>query len=293
VSRGAIWHRGVVLARRLRWAAWRRLRRELTFDTAQGRFTVSTADAVLGRWLFCAREFESDLLARVARLMRELRPESGGRVPFALDIGANFGVTTVPLLLGGLAERAVAVEPDPLNFALLERNLLQNGLGGRVIRHRLALSDREGTLDLERSRENFGDHRVRAARGDGELDGGAGAVVEVAGRRLDALAREWPPEARAGLGLVWIDVQGHEAHVFRGGRELLSAGMPVVAEVWPWGLARAGTTPAAYLEVASSLWWRCWRRQGPGWVEGPVAALGPLLERRQEEQLHENVVFTQ
>jgi FkbM family methyltransferase len=289
VSRASIWHRGVVLARRLRWAAWRRLRPELTFDTAQGRFTVSTADAVLGRWLFCAREFESDLLARVARLMRELRPESGGRVPFALDVGANFGVTTVPLLLDGRAERAVAVEPDLLNFSLLERNLVQNGLDDRVIRCRVALSDRDGDVDLEKSRENFGDHRVLVDRG-----GEAGrAVVCVPGRRLDGLAREWPPEARAGLGLVWIDVQGHEAHVFRGGRELLSAGMPVVAEVWPWGLARAGTTPAAYLDIASSLWSKCWRPREEGWVAGPVAGLGPLLERRHEEKLHENVVFTQ
>ena len=39
--------------------------------------------------------------------------------------------------------------------------------------------------------------------------------------------------------LVWIDVQGHEARVLRGAGQLLQAGVPIVFELWPYGLRRA------------------------------------------------------
>jgi hypothetical protein len=42
----------------------------------------------------------------------------------------------------------------------------------------------------------------------------------------------------AEIDLVWMDVQGHEAHVLAGATCL--AGVPVVTEFWPFGLRRAG-----------------------------------------------------
>lgn len=39
-----------------------------------------------------------------------------------------------------------------------------------------------------------------------------------------------------GVGLVWIDTQGHEGHVLSGASQLLASQAPIVLEFWPYGL---------------------------------------------------------
>jgi len=56
-----------------------------------------------------------------------------------------------------------------------------------------------------------------------------------AARLDDALTT--PPEE---VGLVWVDAQGHEAHILEGGERLLDHGIPWVIEYWPYGLTRQG-----------------------------------------------------
>ena len=42
------------------------------------------------------------------------------------------------------------------------------------------------------------------------------------------------------IGLVWIDVQGHEQlYCLAGATTLIEAGVPIVTEYWPYALARA------------------------------------------------------
>ena len=70
------------------------------------------------------------------------------------------------------------------------------------------------------------------------------ATVTVPVRSVDSLVAEGLIEP-ARLGLVWIDVQGHEAHVLAGAQRLLEQGVPTVIEVWPYGLARTDGTEMA------------------------------------------------
>jgi len=42
------------------------------------------------------------------------------------------------------------------------------------------------------------------------------------------------------VDLVWIDVQGHEGQLLSGASALLERRLPVVMELWPYGLRRAG-----------------------------------------------------
>ena len=39
---------------------------------------------------------------------------------------------------------------------------------------------------------------------------------------------------------MWLNVQGNEGHVLAGAERLLAGRVPVVIEVWPYGLTRAG-----------------------------------------------------
>ena len=55
-----------------------------------------------------------------------------------------------------------------------------------------------------------------------------------------------------GLGLVWIDAQGHEGHILTGARSLHGADVPVLIEFWPYGLERAGGTEMLVETVGAS-----------------------------------------
>lgn len=66
------------------------------------------------------------------------------------DIGANVGMYSVwAAKIGGA--RVWAFEPESQNFALLNRNIVLNGLGERVRAYCVALSDRAGYSELHLS----------------------------------------------------------------------------------------------------------------------------------------------
>lgn len=91
----------------------------------------------------------SDRLLRgqlpLAEILRTRRYAHGGVM---IDIGANIGTTAIPRLLLGDVERAYGVEPDPANYACLERTIAVNGLADRVIIDRVALGASDGEGDL-------------------------------------------------------------------------------------------------------------------------------------------------
>ena len=66
------------------------------------------------------------------------------------DIGANVGMYTIwAAKLRGA--RVFAFEPESQNYALLNRNIVLNGLAGRVKAYCVALSDRSGYAELHLS----------------------------------------------------------------------------------------------------------------------------------------------
>ncbi len=202
------------------------------------RLAVRTDDPEIGRHTFVHRAYDMATMRRAIDLL-----ELEGGVPLwgrtVLDVGANIGVSIVPLLRLFGAEHGIAVEPAPHLLELLRLNLALNDLSERVVVLPLALSDRDGTLELALSQENAGDHRLRVPDAAVADTAGGRATVDVPVRRLDALAEEGAFDP-ASLGLIWLDVQGHEGHVLAGATGVLSSGIPLVTEFWPDALERAG-----------------------------------------------------
>lgn len=184
------------------------------------RVLVPTSDRTLARSVFASGDWDPLLVAMVLRALDEAGHRVAGTM--FLEVGANFGVYSLPAVTRlGFAE-AVAYEPDPASYSLLSENVARNGLGDRVTALNAALSARSGELRLRRSSTNAGDNRIVDGDGDGD-------VVRVRATTLDA-------EAVAGvipvdrLGLAWLDVQGHEAQVLVGASGLLRSRVPVVLE---------------------------------------------------------------
>src|SRR6266702_2487992 len=180
------------------------------------RYFVSTHDQAMGRVVFMGRVPDGALLDDYLTLIgNELgRPAVKGLT--CVEVGANIGTTTLPIVLRNGAQLCIAIEPAPTNLTLLRANLAANGVGqDRVRRHDRPVAN-EPELCRERERP----------------------VVTVPAARLDDVLAEQNVEL-SDVGLVWIDTQGHEGHVLAGAPRLLDSAAPIIMEYWPYGLRRA------------------------------------------------------
>jgi FkbM family methyltransferase len=253
----------------------------LTVQTRHGVLSFSNKDHGLGRRLFIDGEIEYDLIERATRAASEAGLLCPGRPGDVLDIGANVGTVCITLVRAGVVSGAVAFEPEPENSRYLRRNIRRNGLDGVIRAVHCALSDTDGVMDLELSGGNSADHRLRTTASSLTADfyhERRRRVIRVPVRSLESLAREGAFDA-ARVRLVWMDVQGHELGVLRGAGTLLRPGLPVVAEFWPYGLARAGVPPDRFCRDLQGMFDRFFDLGAEPIVDRPVAELPKLLDR--------------
>jgi FkbM family methyltransferase len=282
------------------WKLLRRVRSTVTIPTKQGLLTVDCADRYIAKSLYCRREYELDLMLLVTSHLR-----AAGMLPAKgqgtfLDIGANMGVTCVGMLTAGEFERAVAIEPGPRNFELLRRNVEQNGLAGRIHCLHCAVSDRSGTLQLELSDTNFGDHRVRtsaAIESNGErFAESRRRVIEIESKRLDDVAAALPAPFAGPIALVWMDVQGYEGHVIQGGARIFGSGAPLATEIWPYGIRRSGMTQERFCDIVRSTWPSFWMLRGQRhrqrFVRYPTSVFDTVFDELGFEGAYDNVLLT-
>ena len=284
------------LSREWRWQLAGKFRERITVPTRQGRLTVFTSDQIIGRSLYVNREFEAvwvELVLSFLRSTHQLPPQGQGTV---LDIGANMGVISIGMLYQREFARAVAIEPDPRNYSLLVHNARQNGLSEDRYRALCGgASDRGGTLEFELSPVNFGDHRIRngtaAAESQDRCDESQRDVIRVPVETIDnLLVHALQPSAE--VSLVWIDTQGHEGHVFAGGKQLFSRDIPVFAEFWPYGIQRSGLSQREFIDIAASYWSYFWMWRATDFVRYPITRLTYLFTELGDEGNFDNILFT-
>lgn len=188
------------------------------------RVLVSTADRTIARSVYTSGDWDPLMVGTLFDALDVYAQPYRGTT--FVEIGANFGVYSLPAVAARGFGRAIAYEPDPAAFALLTRNIERNGLGQRVAAYNAALSAAPGELTLQLGTSNAGDNRiVRSA---------AAANVRVGSVRVAAYT--FDDEVRRGnihlddLGLVLIDVQGHELEVLRGASTLLHERVPLLIE---------------------------------------------------------------
>jgi len=105
------------------------------------------------------------------------------------------------------------------------------------------LSDRNQSVEMEISPDNFGDHRLRLS-GHSESNMYNEKIREtrkIVSNTLDDLLGK--NNIHFGKNtLTWIDTQGHEGHVLAGAASAIDSAEIsfFVVEVWPYGLERSG-----------------------------------------------------
>jgi FkbM family methyltransferase len=196
---------------------------------------VSTADRTIARSVYAAGDWDPLLVGTAMRALAE----SGWRPADRdfIEVGANFGVYCLAAVARQGFARALAYEPDPASYALLVENIRRNQLAGRVIAHNAALSNAPGELILSRGRRNAGDNRI--VSGSVQLDRHARDSVRVPATTFDEQVAQGNIDP-ARIGLVWLDVQGHEPDMLEGAGLLLASHSPVVVEYSSAVLGAAG-----------------------------------------------------
>lgn len=280
--------------RKLMWSLLRRRGVDLTLNTLQGRYRIPTdCNDPISRQLFIYRQFELDLVNEAMPLIREVMGFQKGR-GVLIDIGANNGVISIGMMLAQEMARAVAIEPEPRNFGHLTTNVALNGLQDRISCLHCAASSESTLLTLELSSSNYGDHRIRSRTADSVAD-----LMEESRRPVIQVPAEPLDEIVGRLGLpdneelvLWVDVQGFEGHVFQGAEGLLSRGLPVVSEIWPYGIVRAGTSREQFCALVRRHWPWYWVRRRHGFVKYPTQVFDTLFDELGMGRDQCNVIFT-
>ncbi len=268
--------------RLLYWKCNSKFRKSITVSTKQGIFKVMLTESdIIGRCLYFNGQYELDLISQALTFLRSMQkcPQKGtGTV---VDIGANNGVISIGMVYTGEMERAIAIEPEPKNFSLLQHNVRQNGLLDRIVCIPKAVSNQEGDIQFELSDTNIADHRVRMDLhvNDPELfNESERHVISVKSDLLDNLLADLPGIYTQNIALIWVDVEGHEGYVFSGARDLLSKDIPVVCEIWPYAIRRAGMSQEDFVDIAKNIWSYYWVMRRGKFVRYPINTLDILFD---------------
>ncbi|HYE98665.1 MAG TPA: FkbM family methyltransferase [Planctomycetota bacterium] len=193
----------------------RRLKELLPFELAYEWATLPNTDRLRLRRVHRAviREvYDEEIYGRVP-----LRPGDG-----VIDAGAHWGVfTTWAARRVGPTGHVIAVEPDPINFAELERNVRRNGLTN-VTLVQAGLWDVPGKGSMT---QGVG---PRAAQME-QVDPSGGSLALLT---LDEVLERHPlPRLR----MVKVDVEGAELRVLRGGSRAIAQRPHFAMEIHPEG----------------------------------------------------------
>lgn len=156
-----------------------------------------------------------------------------------MDIGANIGLTTIPVARNPHV-RCLSFEPEPLNFEFLKRNVARNAVGGSVEFHRVALFESRGLMSLALADRNIGDHRLTMGTVPGRR------TIEIPTVPLDDfLDRVTEPLA------VKVDTQGAEPFIIAGGSKVLARAGLLAMEFCPHLMRQMGGDPNVVIELMS------------------------------------------
>jgi FkbM family methyltransferase len=159
-----------------------------------------------------------------------------------LDVGANIGVYGARVgTRHRIAGQVHCFEPLPSNIARLRANIAANGAEQFVTVHEFGLSDADARLPLL-LREDFvgGSDTGNASIQIGEEFDPQFQRVEIEVRRLDDHAAILGGRP---VGVIKVDVEGHEDQFFKGAADIISRDRPIIiAEIFQPYLDQKGVT---------------------------------------------------
>ena len=183
-------------------------------------FILQSNDQVIGRTVYATKKpFDFDKLKKVLKILKLKKNE------LLIDVGANIGTICIPAIKRNLFNKAIAFEPEPLNYSLLLSNIIINGCYNKINSHNIALGNKNRKkLNLRLDDRNKGNHRIII---NSKVNPKKNVVIN--SYKLDSFIKN----INSLSTLVWIDVQGYETEVLQGAKKLLKKKAPVCVEFSP------------------------------------------------------------
>lgn len=236
-------------------------------------------------WAFYTGQYDQELIESASKVLESHK--------LIIDVGANIGFWSIPL---GLKAKkchcagVIAFEPSPSNRARLLRNVSLNGLNGVVQIRDVGLSSAKGFANLT-LREEFeaGAETGNAALAIDKTDLEKFSCIRV---ELSTLDEELSAEQQRTVGLIKVDIEGHEDFFLRGARQTLNFSRPiVVSELNQHYFDQRGVTAADVIgQALEGLDYSYLRKCGKTWTEvttfSSPAPLDDLILVPQERAEH-------
>ncbi|MCS6874546.1 MAG: FkbM family methyltransferase [Pyrinomonadaceae bacterium] len=261
---------------------------EVKLETKNGVLSFSSKDWLIGKQLFIHRSYEIEFIDSVTEFLKDNNLLYGDAI---CDVGANVGMIAIAFLRRGIFSKALAFEPFPKSFEFLVKNVKQNSLEGKILCFQVALSSEDGVAEFEISEENSGDNRVRKIGFPGEMKEEKRMVISVQKRSFDSIviSQEISPDD---IGLVWLDIQGHEGYFFEGAKKFFQRKrVPTVCEFWAYGIRRSGMTSDRFCRTLQSLFQRFWLFDEGKFVEYRIDYIKNLFERFSDRRQVAQVIL--
>lgn len=178
--------------------------------------------------------------ARLLRLIFSLSPPH----TTYLDIGANIGLMSVPVLATLPDVSVLSIEPSPANLPWLEKTLQSSAFRARWGLVRKAASDHCG-------HEEFFSCSPSGGALDGLKDTGRGKEPVKVVVETTTVDQVWNEQGKPTVSCIKIDVEGAELSVLQGAWQCLTTHRPAIVLEWnAVNLSAYGCPPEALLGFA-------------------------------------------
>jgi len=261
-------------------------RHDATVLTRNGLLTFDSKDKTTGRILHVYRNHEFDDMMEIVAFLRDkgvLAKDCEGTV---IDVGGYIGMSSTAFLLEKIFKQSLAFEPSPVNYKLLLKNIKNNSLSDSLQVFNIALSDKNGELNFELSKKNYGDHRIRNNSEKGHFGEESREVIVVPARKFDDFLLEHTEIDQSNIRLIWMDIQGHEVKFIAGAKQFLLShpNVPVIMEFWPYAMLRSGATKADFSELVSGIFNKFYSFGNEGFTEYDIAEIAVYFERNTDPE---------
>ena len=141
------------------------------------------------------------------------------------DIGANIGLTSVPVLCDFPSCKVVSFEPSPNALPYLSKTH-----AGSPYRDRWQIIGK--AVGREMGTVNFYTYSAEGSPCDGLQDTGRKNLQQVIPVPMTTLDHEWKSIGSSPVSFIKMDVEGAELNVLRGGQECVQNQRPVILTEW-------------------------------------------------------------
>lgn len=216
-----------------------------SFPTTRGQFSYFGTNVYfpVGHELFrrvCETGvYEADVLNFMAKHLND-----DGLV---YDVGANIGLSVLPLIRMKPLLKVVSFEPSPNSIPYLKRTIAESSYNGRWKLQETAVGEESGATRFCINSNANGAFDGRGATGRA----GATDSIEVP---LISLDQFWTDSGKPAVCMIKIDVEGFETEVLRGAARCLKECRPIVVLEWSLlNLKALGRKNQELLTIATEL----------------------------------------